>query len=147
MTKHRQRWTPDTLFSVTFEQEWDDADRDADPVCVRIIDRAAGTEIVDPVECAARHAKALGNNRFKNLEIVPALLAALPAEEKMPTRDEKGEITGETFVSAPEWETDKEGEIRIKQWRTVRPESRAAGDQVVVSKRAEKIERERGGRG
>ena len=148
MAKHRQHWTPDTLSDVSFEQEWDDEEPEAIRAhrCVRVFNRRTGEEIVDPSECARLHDRAIEKNRYKNTILVPALLAALPSEEKMLLHDHQGVVTGETFVSMPSWETDENDEVRIKEWRAVNPPSRAVADSVISIERGKRAVKTASGR-
>jgi len=131
----RQKWTPDTLQHMEFEQEWDGDTF----TCVGVTNRKTGEVITDPAQCAALHERAMDNNKYKNLELVPAMLAALPAEEKRDILDEAGVKVGEEFRILPEFETDAQDELRVKAWQPRNPANRAIVNQVHATKRAEKI--------
>jgi len=85
--KRTQKWTPDTQPEHTFVCEYDDEDLEAPHICIEVIGKD-GTK--DPVLAQAAYDDALGLNKHKNLEVVPALLAVLPASEKKITVDEDG---------------------------------------------------------
>lgn len=90
---------------------------------------------VSGADAKAAFAEAKKANRFKNQKLIPALLAALPPEEKMPVWNEKGEIVDETFLSEPQFRRSG-ASVVIHEWRTVRPDSRALGEQIAAEEAA-----------
>lgn len=87
MTIRTQSWTPDTHKDQTFICQWDDTDLEAPHVCIEVQGKGATK---DPVVAQALFDAAIGLNKHKNLVVVPALLAALQASEKVIKVDEDG---------------------------------------------------------
>lgn len=137
----QQRWRPDTHPELAFIQEYDSSLDAPDFICVRV-EYVDGRLPVLGEQAQEIYDDALGLNQYKNIVVVPAILQALPADEKIAVKDEDGNETGEfIFKNIPSFKVEN-GELK-GDFTSLKSKNRLVAQDILKIKSQEFLENKR----